>query len=126
MSCFTILKEFKEQIIIFIDELIDQFPLEGDLIAFRFFIKDRSLIEDLMNDLIVDLLPFKSMAKNKDEKFFLENRDVFKHMDQSRVLHFKKLWKSGTLDEDDKHVIWTWVDLFLNMAERYKEAKKSG
>jgi hypothetical protein len=49
MSEIQVLNEFKNGLISFFDELIDQFPNEGDLIMIRIFLKDQIIIEDVMN-----------------------------------------------------------------------------
>ena len=41
MSELHVLQEFKNGLISFVDELIDQFPKEGDLIMIRIFLKDQ-------------------------------------------------------------------------------------
>ena len=43
MSETLILQEFKNNLITFFDELIDQFPTEADLVIIRIFLKDRQL-----------------------------------------------------------------------------------
>ena len=49
MSEIEILKQFKNTLICFLDELIGQFPSEGDLVIFRIFLKDRVPIENILN-----------------------------------------------------------------------------
>ena len=49
MSELQVLSEFKNGLISFFDELIDQFPKEGDLIMIRIFLKDQIPIEQVMN-----------------------------------------------------------------------------
>ena len=41
MSQLEILNEFKTQLIVFLDELVAQFPTEGDLIVVRLFIANQ-------------------------------------------------------------------------------------
>ena len=45
----VILKQLKEQLVLFFDELIDILPKEPDLIIIRIFIKDKFPTEDIMN-----------------------------------------------------------------------------
>ena len=49
MSDIQILIQFKKSIISFIDELIEAFPTEPDLIILRIFIKDQISIENVIN-----------------------------------------------------------------------------
>ena len=44
----AILIEFKKSLVEFFDQLVEQFPDEGDLIMVRIFIKDQVPIEDVI------------------------------------------------------------------------------
>jgi len=125
MSEIKILKEFKNSLITFVDELISQFPEEGDLVIIRIFLKDQVPIEDVMNHVIHMILPLKQLVITKDEKFFLENNVLFSALNSGKVNHFKKLWRSGRLDNDDKDVVWKWMTSFIFLAEKYQKIKIS-
>ena len=129
MSDITqILTEFKNGLISFFDELIDQFPQEGDLIMIRIFLKDQIPIEDVINIFIHNLnkddQKLKKMVKERNEVFFLEN-NVFDNLGKNKVMHFKRLWRSGSLDEDDKLVVWKWIDSFMYLGEKYSKIKQN-
>ena len=121
-----ILQEFKNSLVTFFDELIDQFPEEGDLIMVRIFLKDQMPIETVMtvfiNNLHRDDQKLKKMVKDRNEVFFLEN-NIFDTVGKDKVLHFKKLWRSGRLDNDDKKVVWKWIDSFIFLGDKYLKAK---
>ena len=34
-----------------------------------------------------------------------------------------QLWKDDRLEDDDKTTIWSWVDLFVNIAQSYVSKK---
>ena len=72
-----VLSEFKNGLISFFDELIDQFPEEGDLVMIRIFLKDQILIEDVMNMFVYHLTKddnkMKTVIKTRNETYFLEN-----------------------------------------------------
>ena len=105
MSEIEILCEFLNGLISFFDELIDQFPTEGDLVIFRIFLKDQIPVEDVIklftNTINKDNYKLKKMIKDRNETFFLEE-NIFENLSKSKTLHFKKLWRSGKLDDDDK------------------------
>jgi len=128
-SNIEILKEFKNSLIAFFDELIDQFPEEGDLIIVRIFLKDQMPIENVMNIFINNLnkdeQKLRKMVKDRNEIFFLEN-NVFDTVNKNKVLHFKKLWRSGRLDDDDKKVVWKWIDSFIFLSDKYIKEKSNG
>lgn len=127
MSTEDILLEFKSQLINFFDELINQFPSEGDLVVIRLFLTNQIPIRDVMNNfnyqLNKDNRMLKTMIKNRDEQFFLDN-NLFELKGSSRdkVSHFKKLWRSGVLDDEDKQVMWKWVDSFVYLSDKYIKA----
>jgi hypothetical protein len=111
MSEIQVLSEFKNGLISFFDELIDQFPQEGDLVMIRIFLKDQIPIEDVMNIFVNNINKdggkLKKMIKDRNELFFLEN-NVFGSLSKNKVMHFQKLWRSGNLDQEDKNVIWLY------------------
>ena len=122
MSEFEILTEFKTQLISFFDELIEQFPEEGDLVVFRLFLSNQIPIKDVMNIFIHKIntndKQLKNMIKERNEIFFLEY-NIFENITKEKVNHFKKLWRSCRLDDEDKQVIWNWIDAFVYLSDTY-------
>ena len=125
MSEIEILRKFKDTIISFLDELISQFPIEADLVIFRIFLKDRVPIVEVINYFVSKILPLKNMVKNRDEDFFLNHcnlmEDINKQSTKGKINNFKKLWRSPTLDDDDKEVVWQWFDIFITLSEKYQK-----
>ena len=128
MSEIQVLTEFKTGLISFFDELIDQFPYEGDLVMIRIFLKDQITIEDVIiifnNAINKDNGQLKKMIKERNELFFLEN-NIFDAFSKNKVMHFKKLWRSGSLDDEDKKVVWKWIDSFVYLGDKYMKLKNS-
>ena len=128
MNDIRILSEFKNSLIAFFDELITQFPEEGDLIIIRIFLNDQIPVKDIMDEFILLLYNndglLKKMVKDRNENFFLEY-NIFGNFDKSKINHFKKIWRSGRLDEEDKEVIWKWVDSFVYIADKYVKTMKN-
>jgi hypothetical protein len=122
MSEIEILTEFKTQLICFFDELISQFPLEGDLVLVRLFFSNQISIQDVMNffnhKINTNDQELRKMVKEKNEAFFLEH-NVFDNLGKEKINHFKKLWRSGLLDDEDKEVIWNWIDAFIYLGDKY-------
>ena len=116
-----LLGEFRNNLVSFLDELIEQFPSEGDLVAARIFLADQVPIVDIMNTFIKRVLPIRDMAKARDEKFFLENDVLFAQASTSKVSYFKELWSSSMLDNDDRQTIWRWFDLFISITDKYNK-----
>lgn len=126
MSELEILKQFKKTLISFLDELIDQFPKEADLVIFRIFLKDRVPIVNIMNYFVLKILPLKEMVTERNEDFFMNHcslfEDVQNQQNKGKINHFKKLWRSSLLDDEDKRVVWDWFDSFIFLTEKYQKS----
>lgn len=125
MSEIEVLSEFKTQLISFFDELISQFPQEGDLVIVRLFLANQVPIKEVMDTfnhkINTNDKQLRKMVRDRNETFFLEH-DIFDNLGQdnvSKISHFKRLWRSNLLDEEDKDVIWTWVDAFIAIGDKY-------
>lgn len=123
MSSIQILTKFKTQLVTFFDELVSQFPMEGDLVVARLFIDTQLPIQEAMNVFLHKINKnngeLKKMVKNRDEGFLEYN--IFEGISKGKINHFKKLWKSNNLDQDDKQIIWQWVDTFIFLADKYSK-----
>ena len=127
MSEIEILQQFKNSLISFLDELIVQFDQEPDLVIFRIFLKDRVPIVDVMKYFMYKILPFKSMVNNRNEDFFLNHYSFMEDLQKDKekkekINHFKKLWRSGRLDDEDKSIVWKWFDSFMFLTEKYQKS----
>ena len=127
MAETQILIQFKNSLISFVDELIEQFPQEPDLIILRIFLKDQIPIEDVMTKFIYNInkndKELKKYIVERNEIFFLES-DVFDSIAKSKSINFKKLWRSGNLDAEEKETVWKWIDSFVKLSDLYNKAKK--
>ncbi len=121
----NVLIEFKKSLIILMDELIDQLPQEADIVICRIFLKNQVNIVDVMGYFIMKILPLKTYVKKRDDRFFLQHNILFGKLDKNKVNHFKRLWTSSALDEDDREVIWTWFDCFIRLSEKYQRCKEA-
>ena len=122
MSKLQVLIDFKTSLVNFLDELIEQFPEEGDLVVARIFLNDQVPTEQIMNVVICKILPLKDLVKKKDENFFINNNILFEQLNKDKVNRFKILWRSDRLDNEDRLVIWRWYELFISLAEKYQKA----
>ena len=128
MAETQILIQFKNSLVSFIDELIEAFPNEPDLIILRIFLKDQILIEDVMNKFIhiinKDDQKIKTYIKERNESVFLEN-DIFQSISKTKAINFQKLWRSDTLDGDEKNAVWRWIDSFVILSDRFGKIKSA-
>lgn len=122
-SKIELLLQLKIQLVNFLDELIDTFPQEADFVIFRIFVKDQIETETIMNFIIKTLCPLQHLVKERDEKFFLENDVMFSTLAKEKlgkVSHFRNIWTSGALDEQEKEAIWSWFSTFIAIGNKYK------
>ena len=108
---------FKKNMIEFLDELLEQFEDEGDLIVLRFFIEEQIPVELLMNRFVQYVYPMKDMVKERNENFFLERDNIFGSSPKDKIIHFKKLFLR--FSDDDKETLWSWFDVFISLCEKY-------
>ena len=126
-SELELLIQLKTQLVNFLDELIETFPSEPDFVIFRIFINDQIPILDIMLYIIDELCPLYDMVKEKNEAFFLEHNILFAKFDEKKseqVNRFKRIWKSGTLDQEDKDVIWSWFNSIIYLGNKFTELKR--
>jgi hypothetical protein len=126
MSETEVLTEFKNQVLTFLDELIGQFPSEGDLVIARLFIANQIPIKEVMENFIHKISTndqeLKKMIKVRNEAFFLQYSLFEDPTRKEKLNHFKKIWRSEQLDNEDKDVIWNWIDAFVYLSEKYMKA----
>ena len=124
MSEIEVLTEFKKQLILFFDELISQFPLEGDLVVIRLYFSNQIPMQNVINifnhKINTNDQELRKMVKERNESFFLEH-NIFDNLGKEKVIHFKKLWRSERLDNEDKEVIWKWIDTFIYLGDKHSK-----
>ena len=118
---------FKDRLEAFLNVLIDQFPKEKDLVIFQLAVRGNMLdMEDALKGFARVILPHKDMVLNKDEEFFLTKcASLVSGTDikSDQVDHFKRIWTSNTLTEEDRENLWKWFRLFLKIATEYDSLK---
>ena len=133
MSEIHVLKEFKNNLISFFDELIDQFPDIGELVMIRIFLKDQVIIKDVVESVSYQINKndqmIRKIIKDRNEEFFLEENNFFDGLSISskqsdKVLKFQTIWRSNRLDNEDKDTIWKWIDSFVFLTDKYNKMKE--
>lgn len=120
MSEIEILRTFKKNLVDFLDELVQTFPEEEDLVIGRVFVNDQIPIQLVMERFITHILPHSEMIQTRNEDFFVSgNHDMFGDLPQSKVIHWKRMWQSKDIDSDDRAVIWDYFNVFVTLAENY-------
>lgn len=117
----VLMKKFRDQLVTFLDEIIEQFPTESDFVLIRMFIKDQIPVHDILGRFIRDILPLKERVEKRDETFFLNNTLLYTggNISSDKINHFQKLWKSDKLDVEDRETIWNWMECFIKISDCY-------
>ena len=126
LSKLEILRLFREKIIDFFDALIEQFPNEGDFVLLRILVEDAP-VEATIKNFYKVVFPHSEMITLKNENFFLEKcPEILKSIPGSsieinKIEHFKRVWLSPILTDEDKEQMWKWFNLFLNLSQQYQK-----
>lgn len=117
----VLMKKFRDQLVTFLDEIIEQFPTESDFVLIRMFIKDQIPVHDILGRFIRDILPLKERVEKRDETFFMNNTLLYTggNISSDKINHFQKLWKSDKLDVEDRETIWNWMECFIKISDCY-------
>ena len=122
MESLKILDKFQKSLVSFFDELIEMFPNEKEFILLLILVKDQIPSTQIMS-YFEQLLENEEIVRSielKNDQFFLDNV-LFSKFNKSDI--FKNLWKNR-LDNDDKQMIWSWIDSFMKMTKNYASLKK--
>lgn len=107
-------EKLKHMIIEFMDELIDIFPLEADILFSRMLIK-QSDSDKIWLEFQKSLYVHKQQIKDRNDGFFLEHT-IDDLIPIEKVTHFKNLWKR--IDQENKTIVFEWLDCFIEFVEQ--------
>ena len=112
-----LLEKFQKSLVTFFDELVEMFPNEKDFILIRILVKDQIPSTQIMSyfEMIMLNKEITSSIERRDDEFILSNV-LFSKISKSDV--FKNLWQTR-LDNDDKKMIWDWVNMFKSITTKY-------
>jgi DNA-binding protein len=116
-----VIEVFKNNLVNFIEILIEQFPTETDLIIIRTFFLEMCSAVDIINYFSHKLLnnKVKTMIEKQNDQFFIENDTLFSDIkNKQKVFHFKNVWLTAT--DNQKKSIWQWFNKLVRIAEIYK------
>ncbi len=117
-----LLTRFKTLLINFIDELLNWMPNDEELLTTRILVDTQIPMTVLIEKFAEHLLPFKEKIAKRDERFFLDDPQVFGSVkDQNRILSLKSLWLNPEFTQNDKNNTWRWMDLFVQCVVKYQQ-----
>ena len=119
---FEYIKSFKEQMIEFLDQLIDMFPTDGSFILIRVFVNDKIPVTAVMGRFMRDCLKYHELVETRDDSLFLSQDFMYNSYGQEvgidQIDRFKDIWQKE-LDSDDRKMVWAWMDLFFKLSMNY-------
>lgn len=124
LSDVEILKHFKENVIKCLDNLIELFPYERSLIAFRVVFDTGVSIDEIMRLFAEKIIPLGKVVRAKSNAFFLDEKKSFRIKVGMVELPWKAMWQSKNLDREDRDSIWGFMNLFLGLAQMYSKNQR--
>ena len=120
MNSTEILIKFKNQLLNFMDELIQQFPEETDFVLFKLFLSNQMPILTSI-DLFIKQLNrndgcVRKMITDRNETFFFEENN-FPFVSPTKIKRMILLWTD--LDQFDKKIMWSWIDSLVLISDKY-------
>ena len=112
--------QFKIQLVAFLDDLIEQFPMQAEFIIMRIFVKDKIPIKTLIDQFIFEVLPHENLIKNRNDSLF-KLTQLIGYPQKPKFFH--DFWFSELLDKNDREIIWKWIDVFVILAKKIKESQ---
>ena len=127
MSSDSILLQFHNSIVTFLDELIKLFPDEEDFIRLRIYLKDQVSIQTVMDLFIYSLnrdnMSMKTLIKERKISEIMDHCVVTENLNRDRIIYFKQLWYSPRFYNEDRKMIWKWLDSFIGISDKYSKIK---
>ena len=112
--------QLKDQMLNLTDDLLEILPNESDIFAARMYFEFQSAMT-LMEGFVKYVIPKREFIVKRDERYFTENDTIFGKLPKNKVDHFKNLYLSGKIGDDEKQVIWDYFDVFLTLAENFEK-----
>ena len=121
MSEIRILKQTVEEFIVdlrtnvFVDD-------DGDIMLMEFFFKKMDS-KDLMEHMVINLLPHRNQIIDRKIDFFMENRDaIFAGLPEDKIEKFARMITNG-ISKDNLDVIWIYFESMLDCVEKFRKIK---
>jgi hypothetical protein len=117
----NILNALKEQVLNLLNDLMEIFPEETDIMLTRLFFETQADPQLVMDGFIKWVYPWKEQIINSNEEFFEKSERIFGPIPADKVIRFKKMWKENLLSDDDKKIVWSYFNVYIKCIERYKK-----
>jgi hypothetical protein len=104
-------EQFKDNIVEFIDMLIEYFPGDHDLIVARLGLKVTSA-QKIIDLFCTHIVPNSQTIKDRDMRKLLDDAEK-QVSDSSKIDKIRSIWFGSIPSDDDFQVMWEWIDSLL-------------
>lgn len=115
-------KQLKDQLINFIDDIMEICPDDYHLPIIRAVVCGAFDAREIADSFVEHVLPFQAQIKARNATFFEKNDHIFGPLPQDKVQHFRNLWFSGHFEEEDKKIIWDYFSVFVDLCKKHMAA----
>lgn len=115
-----VIKKLKKEFLSFIDDILDVFPNNTDILLNRIFayqLSENMLIENLYKNINFECI------ENRNEYYLINELVFFKSEEfiNKEKYIFKNIWNTDGMNETNKELIWKWMNMIIFLI---KTAKK--
>ncbi len=119
----TLSEYFKKIILEFISSLKETVFLEderkGELFMVSFFF-ERMDPFSLATYGIDYILPRQKEILARDDSFFINNPSIFRGIPSDRIEYYSQYWSENKICEENKTIIWEYMDTILEILKQFK------
>ena len=113
--------KFKDSLLQFLDELIEQYPTYASIVIVRIYIKDSITAQYAINQFVKEVLPYNSFIIKKNSKLFTDFNVIytacFGATKESNIKNLKNIWIKA--DKENRDAIWRWFEFFSTLCTKY-------
>jgi hypothetical protein len=113
------LQALKAQVLNLLNDLMEIFPDENDILLTRLFFETQADPQIIMDGFIKWVYPWKKKILEKNEEFFDRAERIFGPIDPGKIKRFKIMWKNGELSDDEKVIVWKYFEVYIKLIDKY-------
>lgn len=118
-----VLESLKTQVLNLLNDLMEIFPDENDILLTRLFFETQADPQLIMDGFIKWVYPWKEQIFARDEVFFDKAERIFGPIDPSKIIRFKTMWKNGDLSNEEKDFVWRYFEVYIKLIDKYMKEK---
>lgn len=92
---------------------------EGTIEAVKFFF-DNMLPHEIMKHVIDRVLPWEDQITERNENFFIENKNIFGGLSDNDIDFYSRMVKNGEVNDEQKEEIFDFFIVFVECAKQYQ------